>query len=167
MADACVTWGPFGAPVHVPELASVDNEGGPTVSDDQLSIVFDSDRSGVTPLDLWGASRTDPTMPFGTPTMLVPPSVAGQFDDNPELSPDGLRVYFSSDRTGPPRVLVASRPTTTQPFGPAATVGGGPSTTMASIMPAVSPDELAIYFAAFSGTSYDLYVSTRTDRALA
>jgi Tol biopolymer transport system component len=160
----CSAWGPFGSPVHVPELATAMDDKGPTLSADQLAIVFDANTDG-TFNDLWGATRSDVSQPFDPPTQLGLPNEVGQSDDNGSLSSDGRRLYFSSDRTGAPRIFITTRSSTSQPFGPATVLGGGLLTTMDAIMPALSPDERTVYFAGYSGTSYDLYVATRPDES--
>jgi hypothetical protein len=57
---------------------------------------------------------------FTTPSLLTNVSLAGVADDDPELTPDLLELYFSSDRPGGPGgsdVWVARRASASDPFG--------------------------------------------------
>lgn len=81
------------------------------------------------------------------------------------LSHDELTVYFADDSAAPGTpnfdLYVASRPTTGTPFGapvPLAALNTGSD----DRSPSVSADGLSLFFHSSRGTSYDLYVSTRT-----
>lgn len=162
-AATCATWSAFSAPVHVTELSTTSNEFATAVSADNLSIIFDSDRpGGAGGWDLYEATRTDPSLPFGMPSRIT--ELDGTSDeDNPALSPDGLHIYYGEDITGMPRLWYAPRPDRTKPFFSATLVAGDFSNLARSTTPSLSPDELTIYFAgaAATGNDWEIYTSTR------
>jgi hypothetical protein len=88
---------PFSAAVVVPGIAgSTGTDNGPTLTADELVIVFTSSRiasKGAT--NLWYATRTSKTDAFGVPK-IVPTVNSDTFDDTPHLSADGCTHYFST-----------------------------------------------------------------------
>lgn len=72
----------------------------PVVSADGLTIYFSSDRpGGAGNLDIWVASRTSPSAPFGQITNVAELN-ASDFEFPDWLSADGCRIYFTSRRPG-------------------------------------------------------------------
>lgn len=102
----------FATPVRVEELRNAEATRQPMVSEDGLTIVFASERAGGKgQRDLWTARRASATSAFGTPEVIT--SVNSAADEFAGwLSPDGCRLYFSSDRVTPKlhNVYVATRP---------------------------------------------------------
>jgi hypothetical protein len=100
----------FSAPTVVSELAAADEEGDPVVTPDGLTIYFRSDRpAAFGGFNVYTASRSTDTEPFGPVTMV--PNVNTDKDDGPSwISPDGCRLYISSDAAGTHDIYVASRP---------------------------------------------------------
>lgn len=95
------------APIEVPGLEAVASRGFPVVTPDELTIYFST--SGGASGDMWMATRTSATDPFGAPT-----EVAGlnRPDSNEEpgwVSSDGCVLYFASTRTGNMDLYVAKR----------------------------------------------------------
>ena len=118
--DADVLAVPF---TNITPVAEVNDptasEDDPTLTADLLEIYFDSDRtaSGAAMGDIWVAKRAGPTQPFGTPTLVT--ELASLSDDTtPEISLDGLTMYFSSDRlTANDRdIYVTTRPDRASPW---------------------------------------------------
>jgi len=98
------------APVQIKELGT--NVRHPMVTEDGLDILFDADRpGGKGGTDLWQGRRASTGVPFGnlTPITAINTS-ANEFAG--WMSPDGCRIYFSSDRELPERhrLFVAARP---------------------------------------------------------
>jgi hypothetical protein len=90
----------FGTPTVLTELSSGTGETGPTLTADELVIVFSSSRiTTVSGTNLWYATRTNKTQPFNTP-QLVPAVNSSFFDDTPHLTPDGCTLYWSSSVDG-------------------------------------------------------------------
>jgi Tol biopolymer transport system component len=121
-AAPCDTSQPFQAPVLVPGLTSAGNEYGLWLTPDELTACFASDRGdlgGPGDYDLYRASRASIAEPFAQPSLI--PLVNTEFSERkPVLSPDGLQLFFSSDRPGlgtGEDVYVALRPNTASEFG--------------------------------------------------
>ena len=71
-------------------------------------MYFTSGRTGSMAQDVWTATRATTSTMFGTPVVVS--EVSSVANDTPRwLSPDGCRLYISSDRSGSPRILVSSR----------------------------------------------------------
>lgn len=97
------TTGPtsFGAPSAVGGVNSAYNDRRAWLSDDELRIVFVSDRTeGEGDDDLWEAARDTPSDDFSD-TVNLPGINTASSEDSPTLSPDGLTLYFVSDRVAP------------------------------------------------------------------
>lgn len=112
--------GAFATPVLVMELSTTVADGTPSFTADRLSVVFKSDRTGgMGKLDIWEATRASTTAPWSAPVDLDVINTAA-IELGAELSPDGLTLYFSSNRTGSSGDLdfyVATRPARAAPFG--------------------------------------------------
>jgi hypothetical protein len=112
-------------------------------------------------------ANLDPRGGIVATTLAEVPEVntdAHEFD--PFLSPDGLALYFTSEREGTPsggRIFVARRPTPTSAFGPpqplaeiAQPAGGWVG------MGSLSPDNCRLYYySSTNGIECDLYVARR------
>jgi Tol biopolymer transport system component len=98
----------FGSPQRLANLFSGQDDGDPAVSPDERILVFSTRRNvGSVGVELFFATRTDPTADFGTPVAI--PDVNSPMDDNdPVLSRDGCRLYFSSNRGGTDILYVTS-----------------------------------------------------------
>jgi hypothetical protein len=86
-------------------------EGFPTVSSDQKTLYFTSDRTGGGAkggYDIWIATRGSTADPFGSVTNLS--AVNSAVDDFPSfISADGCRLYLTSGTAGAYKVYVAKR----------------------------------------------------------
>ncbi len=103
-------------------------------------------------------ARCDPSKPFATPVPLAALNTSDR--DIQAMSPDGVAVYFATNRDGTLDLYTATR--TADGFTkPAALAGFASSTTETS--PYVSSDGLTLVYAgAPSGVTFgDLYISTR------
>jgi hypothetical protein len=90
----------FGTPAVLTELTSGAGDSGPTLTADELVIVFSSNRLAATGgSNLWYATRSRTNDPFGTP-QLVPAVNSSSFDETPHLTPDGCTLYWSSTVSG-------------------------------------------------------------------
>jgi hypothetical protein len=92
---------PFGPATNLgPPVNSPSSENRPSVTADGLKLVFSSDQpGGLGGQDLWIARRTSASQPFGTPVNLGSPLNSSHYDGMPGISPDGLTLFFGSDRT--------------------------------------------------------------------
>ena len=90
----------FGAGADLVDgVNSASAEAAPVVSDDELEMLFSSDRESTgmpinMPLDIFVASRTTTAEPFGTPKKLAAISTTDGIDWPVWLSPDGCDLYY-------------------------------------------------------------------------
>jgi len=90
----------FSAPAVIAALDSGAGDADPTLSPDELLIVFSSSRGGgAGGSDLWYATRATSSATWGTPK-LVPDVNGGGNDGDPFVSANGCRLYFASDTLG-------------------------------------------------------------------
>lgn len=104
--DAVIT---LGQAVPVPDfgdagrpVATINgpfDEGTPTLTADLLEIYFSSKRSGQGEGDVWSATRTNRADAFDAPTPVLAVN-SEQVDISPAIAPDGLTLWFASDRSG-------------------------------------------------------------------
>jgi len=78
-------------PVTDPNARDTD----PTLTADQLELVFMSDRSGNK--DLFSSTRASTGLPFGEPSPILALNSSAD-EQNPTLAPDGLTLWFHSGR---------------------------------------------------------------------
>jgi hypothetical protein len=147
----------FGTPKKVTELNSATAEGSPSVTGDGLLAYLASFRTGSNG-DLYRASRAATANAWGAPVRLASISTTYS-DDDPFLLQDGRAVYWDSLRGGNGNIYRASVDTAGNP-GTAVTVTGI-NTTAKESEPAVTLDELTIYFARVDSTTKQIYVAKR------
>jgi hypothetical protein len=98
---AAPSYGDWSAPVSVAGINTAAREAGPALSEDGVSLYFESDRpGGVGGTDIWVAHRPAPDAPWGTPVNLGATINSPVNDMYPTLTPDGRRLFFSSARSG-------------------------------------------------------------------
>jgi hypothetical protein len=93
--------GMFATPIAITELDDPSQQDDdPTLTDDMLEVYFDSSRDGGATSgmgDIWVAKRASVADPFGAPTLVA--ELASTADDTtPDITGDGLRIYWGSDR---------------------------------------------------------------------
>lgn len=87
--------------VLVPELSSPGRDTRTFVRRDGREIFLTSDRTGgVEGLDIWVATRENPSDLWSTPINAGPPVNSAADDGSPALSRDGTTLYFFSTRPG-------------------------------------------------------------------
>jgi hypothetical protein len=144
------------------------NAWAPTLSADGLEIIFSSNRTGgLGGWDLWTAKRTGIDKPWGTPTNLkLLNNSASDFE--PNLSADGLELFFVSTRTGKTGVsdvMVSTRLAPPLAWGAPKFVTGSINATSKAIDdPALTEDGLTMYYTV---AVRDIYCSTRTSKTAA
>lgn len=79
------------------------------VTADQLVMYFASTRSaGQGGHDIWVATRSSTSLPFGSPHVVA--EVSSPQEDDPDwVSSDRCRLYFSSNRSGTYKIYVATK----------------------------------------------------------
>jgi Tol biopolymer transport system component len=158
---------PFGEPVLVPVINSTFDEYAIWLTRDGLSAVVASNRSdlgGPGDYDLYRTTRSAINGDFGLPTLLRNVNTANA-ETRPVLSPNGLNLFFSSDR---PRsgtgydVYVSSRPNLSADFGAPALVAAA-SSAVSDLLHSVTADGQYLYFdRPVSGTGRDIFVMNLT-----
>jgi len=106
---------------------------------------------------------------FGTVTNLGPVVNSSAGEWNPEISADGLSIYFASNRPGAyglGDLYVATRPTTNDDWGQPVNLGPTFNTSSYDEAPSISDDGLELYFTSqrLGIGNYRLYVSTRATK---
>ena len=121
----------YDPPVNVgPLINTAKFEGGPSLSQDGLTLLFGAARQnslGQLDEDIYMATRETTSQPFGPPRNLgAPVNSLGFGDYSPELSRDGLTLYFSSSRPGglgEADLYVTTRESTDDPWEPPQNLG--------------------------------------------
>lgn len=130
----------------------------PSLTDDELEIFFFSDRGGDE--DIWRATRSSLVADWNPP-VSVPELNSDKLDQNPAISRDGLRIWFSSSRE-PPGIYFASRPSRDDAFGVPELIPidtGNPDDFV--IAPSVDVTELRMALSSGTGATRDLYEVVR------
>jgi hypothetical protein len=85
----------FSTPLPVPELTSPKGEGMPVITRDGLTLYFSSDRGSIS--QVWRAKRPKRADSFSIPEPVSLPGVGSGGAAPSWLSPDGCRLYLSTD----------------------------------------------------------------------
>ena len=133
------------------------------------SLFFASSRPGIGGIDLYG-SELGASASFG-PGILIAELSSPQNDFRPTIRPDGLEVFFDSNRTGPPEangiglrdLWVSTRGTASSAWATPVNLGPTVNTRFNDSLPALSSDGMTLIFTSdrpgFGGN--DLYMSSR------
>lgn len=161
--DALGDWSP---PMRLVELNSDASDTDPTLSADGLEIVFSSSRSGgMGSSDLYRASRSSITEPFGAPALITELNTPGS-DQAAELAADGLTIYLRKMGATSLDIFTSRRPTRSAPFG---TLVYEPQLSTADVEtnPAISRDNLTFSITRGSGVDRELHVFERDNAGAA
>jgi hypothetical protein len=154
------------------------NEQGPSLSDDELSLYFGSDRTGGSGgFDIWVAERACRDCPWGTPVNLGSAINTASVDQGPNLSADGRLLFFNSNRAGGQGgtdLYVSQRTDVHDNFswGPPVPIGVDVNTAASEggleYLPSVHGDVPRIFFNRTpAGATADIYVVPATSDGLA
>jgi hypothetical protein len=94
----------FTAGAPIAELAAGATKGYPTLTDDELTMYFESGQ----PLDIYETTRATLTSPWSTPTPLTIVNSASD-DGDVSITVDGTELFFESDRAGNPDLYHMTR----------------------------------------------------------
>lgn len=157
--------GPFGTPVNVANISDpAYQDDDPTLTEDMLEMFFDSDRpAGASAAmgDVFVSTRASTADPWGTPTLVT--ELASLSDDStPDLSPDGLTMFFGSDRltAGDRDLYVTTRADRQSPWSAPQRIAELASTGDDSSA-CISSDGLTLIFMSGRTGNGDLYQTTR------
>jgi len=121
------------------------------ISADGLSLFFSSNRSGgYGSQDLWVSTRPTLSDPWGQPVNLGSKVNSSVYDYSPTPSPDGLRLFFSSNRPsehGDYNIWVTERATRDDDWGTAVSLGPEVNSSADQENPCISADGSTLYFA--------------------
>jgi hypothetical protein len=137
--------------------ASVADDDDPSLTADRLELVFNREE------DVYTTTRASLFAPWSTPALVAELSTAS-FETTPEISGDGLTIYFASDRTGDLDIYVATRALRSAAWGTAMKIDTLDSTT-ADGAAYITADRLIAVIGTDrkANTDHDLYWSERTD----
>jgi Tol biopolymer transport system component/tetratricopeptide (TPR) repeat protein len=141
----------WSAPVNLgATVNSASEEWHPTISTDGLELYFTSNRpGGHGSFDIWVSTRATTSDPWGTPVNLGPTLNTSASDEWTGISPDGLLLFFDSDRPGGLGrwdLYVARRTTREDPWGPPMNLGPVVNSASWEAGTRVSPDGSMLYF---------------------
>jgi len=157
---------PFGMPHVVTGLRSdTDDVQDPSLTFEELELYFASPTGGQ--LDICVSRRTMASDPWG-PSKLVAELSSPQNDEDPEVSVDGLFMYFASDRGGAERIYMSRRRTRDTPWGTPALVSTLGASTLDKA-PGLDRSQLNLAFASQRATASvaHLFTATRPDASAA
>jgi hypothetical protein len=173
-APAC-TAGPrlcYDTPVNAgPLINTALFEGGPSLSQDGLTLLFGAARRnslGALDEDIYMATRETTAEAFGPAQNLGPTVNALGFGDySPELSIDGLTLYFSSSRPGgqgEADLYVTTRSSIDDPWEPAKNLGASVNSAYFEGQPSVSANGKTLYWDSVRPDGFgdfDIWMATR------
>ena len=145
----------WGEPVNLGAVVNTAAEEiTPEISADGLELYFETDRpGGLGSDDLWVARRTTRSDDWGAPVWLGKAINAEGMDHCPNITFDGLTLFFDSNAAGKDvgDLMVTRRATLRDNWGPPVNLGRGLSSHFAS---SISSDGNTLYFAsAYPGGS--------------
>jgi hypothetical protein len=91
--------GPWGAPQVVAALSNPEDDDDPSLTADGLEVFFNSNRGG-TGSDIWVSTRATVNDAWGTPVLVAAVNSVDS-ETNETVSPDGLTLFWESDRDDP------------------------------------------------------------------
>ncbi len=158
-AEADFIWG---TPTNLgPIVNTGSRDARPDISADGLAVYFNSDRSGgYGGHDLYVTTRATTDDDWGPPVNLGPNVNSSATDNEPDISADGLTLYFSSGG----EIWVATRTTTEDDWGPRVKLGPTVNSSGSNYGPSISADGLELFFTSGRPGGYgdsDLWVTTR------
>ena len=146
----------WGTPVNLgPGVNSSASDHGPSISADGLSLYFSEHPfgpfrpGGFGYVDIWVTTRPTTTDAWGEPVNLGPTVNSSVGEINPEISADGLLLFFDSRRTGGSGhddIWVTRRATTNDPWGEPVNLGPTVNSSLADGAPRISADGLSLFF---------------------
>jgi Tol biopolymer transport system component len=140
----------------------------PSISKDELSLYFNSNRSGGNGCqDLWVTKRLTKESSWQEPINLGPIVNSSDNETEPFISADGLSLYFDSDRGngGNWDIWMTTRATIENDWGEPVNLGSVVNSSFLECGPSISMDGLALFFCSNRPAAYgssDLWMTTRS-----
>ncbi len=159
-------FGKLSAPIW--EATRIDDQG-PNLTGDGLTLFYASKAPGGSgDLDLWKVTRPTSSSAWSTPVNIGPTVNSSAGDTDPTLSPDGLSLYFASNRSGGSGgydLWMATRPSLDAPFGAPANLGAAINSSADDDLAQISADNRTLVFASSRtgrlGDDTDIWMSSR------
>ena len=166
-ADAAVPLGPFSEPHLISKLSDpLAGDADPSMPDDALELYFSSNRTGSAGTDIWLSERESVDDDWGDPHLVTELNSADSELD-PEVSFDGLTIYFNSTRVvegtqGGFDLFFSTRLTRDDDWSPPHLVANlnSAESDMGAVMDAA---ETAMVFHRTGAHNLDLYLTTRSN----
>jgi hypothetical protein len=140
--------------LHAPQSTDRDC----SLTPDELTIMWVVHRPSHTTQKVMIATRASISEPFSNEHEVTELSAMGA--TAPDLSPDGLRVYFSAPHpdTGKSNIYRMTRPSLDEPFANLEHLEGvtGPGPLEGGNAPSLTPDEKTVYFYGGRGDTLDV-----------
>jgi hypothetical protein len=154
---------PFGDPSLVRVVNTADDELRPSLTQDELTLAFASDRpGGAGSYDLWLSQRASKQDDFSDPLNMSRLNTDG-WDAGPAFSPDGLTIYFTSDRAGSvgaTDIWYATRPDLASRFDAPQNLDAV-NTDASEAGPSLSPDGTELFFSSTVSGAREIWRSQR------
>jgi len=129
---------------------SAHHDASPYITDDGIEFFFTSDRpGGLGDHDIWMMKRVTTEESWGEPVNLGPTINSASRDRMGCLSPDGLILFFDSQRPGGYGELdlwMSKRPTVSDDWGPPVNLGPPVNTVYTEGRQSISSDGSTLYF---------------------
>lgn len=158
---------PFSTPRLIEPLSAPGfNDDDPTVTGDGLELFFNSNRDGSS--DLYLSRRDSVDQPWGDPQPVVGTGIntANNNETAPEVSTDGLTLYFSSNRPGgkgSQDIYITRRRARGAAWSPPDLVPQLNSTA-ADYSPVEDQSGLVVFFYSSRDGTQDLFMATRPSK---
>jgi hypothetical protein len=139
----------------------------PSVSTDGLSLYIDANPSygGYGSADIWVYTREDVHDDWSGPVNLGPPINSSFLDGNPDISADGLTLFFDTDLPGGQGgrdLWYSTRETLDDDWSEPKNLGPTVNGLYYDGQASISGDGLSLYFTSDRDWDRDIYVSRRT-----
>ena len=157
---------PWAEPVNIgPAVNGTGEDWSPCISADGLELYFEANRpGGFGDTDILVASRKTTDEPWGNPVNLGSTVNSSSRDGGPNISPDGLELYFKSNRPGGyggEDLWVSNRPTKDDPWGIPINLGSTINGPDWDREPSISSDGLVLFFSCNQTGYIDLWFTSR------
>jgi len=152
-------------------INSSGRDSGPSISADGLSLYYDSRRPGGSGgVDIYVSTRASVSDPWSTPVNLGPTVNVLADDGDPDISPDGLSLYFYSNRrggSGGDDIWVTTRETIHDDWSAPVNLGPTVNSSTPDAFPYISVDGLLLFFASVRAGGYgsgDIWLAKRNTK---
>jgi Tol biopolymer transport system component len=166
----CQLFSAFSSPSLLSDVSSTSLDNAPTLSGDELTILFHSTRPGsLGGRDLWMASRPSTSVSFDTPVNAASLNSTSE-EFSPSITASGLEIYFATSRAGglgSYDIWKSTRPSSIAAFAAPERVANINSGDV-DYFPTISSDGLSLYFASDrSGGegNFDTWIAKRNSTA--